>query len=77
MIIDYVNARLAEGASVSTVRLEMAAIRGLFDFMIKVGAYDVVLNPAKNVNVRKPKSRALETADPQKKCCVAGVIDIP
>jgi len=54
-IIDYVQSRLAEGAAVSTVRLEMAAIRGLFDFMISMGAYDVMLNPAKNVKVNAPK----------------------
>jgi len=50
-IIDFVQSRLAEGAAVSTVRLEMAAIRGLFDFMIAMGAYDLMLNPAKNVKV--------------------------
>ena len=59
VIIDYVQARLAEGASVSTVRLEMAAIRGLFDFMIAMGAYDVMLNPAAKVKVTKPKDRIL------------------
>ena len=58
VIIDYVNARLAEGASVSTVRLEMAAIRGLFEYMIAMGAYDVMLNPAMNIRVKKPKADA-------------------
>jgi site-specific recombinase XerD len=53
VIIDYVQARLAEGASVSTVRLEMAAVRGLFAFMISMGAVDVMFNPAKNVKVGK------------------------
>src|SRR5215469_13237730 len=55
VVIDFVQSRLAEGAAVSTVRLEMAAIRGLFDFMISMGAYDVMLNPAKNVKVNAPK----------------------
>jgi site-specific recombinase XerD len=55
VIIDYVQARLAEGASVSTVRLEMAAVRGLFAYMISMGAVDVMFNPAKNVQVNKAK----------------------
>lgn len=53
VIIDYVQARLAEGASVSTVRLEMAAVRGLFAYMISMGAVDVMFNPAANVKVRR------------------------
>jgi len=53
-IIDYVQSRLAEGASVATVRLEMSAIRGLFQFMLDMGASDALLNPAKNVKVRNP-----------------------
>jgi site-specific recombinase XerD len=59
VIIDYVQARLAEGASVSTVRLEMAAVRGLFAFMISMGAVDMMFNPAANVKVTKPKDRIL------------------
>jgi site-specific recombinase XerD len=55
VIIDYVQARLVEGASVSTVRLEMAAVRGLFAYMISMGAVDVMFNPAKNVQVKKAK----------------------
>jgi site-specific recombinase XerD len=53
VIIDYVQARLVEGASVSTVRLEMAAVRGLFAYMIQMGAVDVMFNPAANVRVPK------------------------
>jgi site-specific recombinase XerD len=48
-INDYVESRLEEGASVSTVRLEMSAIRGLFQFALDMGAFDVMVNPAKNV----------------------------
>lgn len=50
-INDYVESRLAEGASVSTVRLEMSAVRGLFQFASDMGASDVMFNPAKNVRV--------------------------
>ena len=57
VIIDYVQARLAEGASVSTVRLEMSAVRGLFQFMIRMGAVDVMFNPAANVRIKKPQDR--------------------
>jgi site-specific recombinase XerC len=55
VIIDYVHARLAEGANVSTVRLETAAIRGFFAYMIQMGAVDVMFNPARNVKVRQSK----------------------
>src|SRR5207245_409002 len=42
VINDYVQERLSEGASVATVRLEMSAIRGLFQFMLDMGAADVM-----------------------------------
>jgi site-specific recombinase XerD len=59
VINDYVEERLAEGASVATVRLELSAIRGLFQFALDMRASDVMFNPAKNVRVRrqsKPES---------------------
>ena len=59
-INDYVEARLKEGASVSTVRLELSAIRGLFQFMLDMGAPDVMFNPARNVKVRQSKSGSPE-----------------
>jgi hypothetical protein len=37
--------RLAEGASVATVRLELSAVRGLFQFMLDMRAADVMFNP--------------------------------
>jgi len=52
----YVESRLAEGASVATVRLELSAIRGLFQFALDMGAVDVMFNSAKNVKVRKPRN---------------------
>lgn len=54
VINDYVETRLAEGASVATVRLELSAVRGLFQFMLDMRAADVMFNPAKGVKVRKP-----------------------
>ena len=62
IINDYVESRLAEGASVATVRLEMSAIRGLFQFALDMGAADVMFNPAKNVKVRKVASRSADSA---------------
>ena len=58
VINDYVETRLGEGASVATVRLELSAVRGLFQFMLDMGAADVMFNPAKGVKVktRKPAS---------------------
>src|SRR5215469_3120571 len=52
-IMDYVVRRLEEGAAVSTVRLELSAIRALFDFMEKCDAPDVLYNPAANVKIPK------------------------
>jgi len=59
-IIDYVETRLKEGASVATVRLELSAIRGLFQFMLDMGAADVFFNPARNVKVRQSKRGSVE-----------------
>jgi site-specific recombinase XerC len=55
VINTYVETRLAEGASVATVRLELSAIRGLFQFMLDMGAADVMFNPAKGVKVRQDR----------------------
>ena len=60
VINDYVETRLKEGASVATVRLELSAIRGLFQFMLDMGAPDVMFNPARNVKVRQSKSGSVE-----------------
>ncbi len=60
VINDYVEARLLEGASVATLRLELSAIRGLFQFMMDMNAPDVFFNPARNVKVRQSKSGSVE-----------------
>jgi hypothetical protein len=56
VINSYVETRLTEGASVATVRLEISAVRGLFEFALDMGAADVMFNPAKGVKVRQSKS---------------------
>lgn len=61
LIHDYVQSRLAEGAAVSTVRLELSAIRGLFQFMIDMNALGVFLNPARGVRVPKPLKRSTKS----------------
>ena len=55
VINSYVETRLSEGASVATVRLELSAVRGLFQFALDMGAADVMFNPARGVKVKKPK----------------------
>lgn len=45
--------------SISTARLEMAAIRGLFAYMIRMDAVDVIFNPAANVKIKRPEGRVL------------------
>ena len=57
LINDYVETRLGECASVATVRLELSAIRGLFQFMADMGAVDVMFNPAKGVKVKKRREK--------------------
>ena len=62
VINNYVETRLAEGASVATVRLEISAVRGLFQFGMDMGASDLMFNPAKNVRGKQPKSGSPEAA---------------
>ena len=64
-INQYVETRLAESASVATVRLEMSAVRGLFQFMLDMGAADAFFNPARGVKVRK-SNRGLTGANQNK-----------
>lgn len=66
VINSYVESRLAEGASVATVRLELSAIRGLFQFALDMGAVDVMLNPAKNVKMKTTKTPSRASAVPLK-----------
>jgi site-specific recombinase XerD len=54
-INEYVETRLGERASAATVRVELSAIRGLFQFMLDMGASDVMFNPAKGVKVKTRK----------------------
>jgi site-specific recombinase XerD len=58
VINDYVESRFAEGASVATVRLELSAIRGLFQFMLDMAVGDVMFNPARGVKVRRSNSKS-------------------
>jgi site-specific recombinase XerD len=62
VINSYVETRLAEGASVATVRLEISAVRGLFQFAMDMGAADVFFNAAKGVKVRQSKNGSSEAA---------------
>ena len=75
MINDYVESRLAEGASVATVRLELSAVRGLFQFALDMKAADVMFNPAKNVELEKPKgNQAANRADVNKLASAFGEV---
>lgn len=58
-IIDWVNARLAEGASVATVRTEMAAIRSFFQFCVDM--QQAMVNPARGVKVPNSRKSPLST----------------
>ena len=62
-IYDYVETRLGEGASVATVRLELSSIRGLFRFMMDIGAADLMFNPVIGVRVQK-RSKGKSTTGP-------------
>ena len=61
VINSYVESRLAESASFATVRLEMSAVRGLFQLMLDMGAVDVMFNPAKGVKVKAAEKRKTPT----------------
>lgn len=54
-INDYNQSRLVEGAAISTVRLELSAIKSFWLFMEKLEA--VFLNPTTGVKVKKPSLR--------------------
>jgi Phage integrase, N-terminal SAM-like domain len=56
-INDYIQTRLAEGAAISTVRLEISAIRAFWNFMEEMGV--LLLNPTKGVRVPN-KNRSQE-----------------
>lgn len=50
-IIDWVNARLAEGASLATIRTELAAVRSFFQFCVDMKV--AMINPAKGIKVTR------------------------
>src|SRR5579871_2441989 len=63
-INQYVVDRLAEGASIATVRVELSAILAFFQFMLDMQAADVLLNPARGVKVpRKSPQRYFDKPD--------------
>lgn len=59
-IIDWVNARLAEGASVATVRTELAAVRSFFQFCVDMQV--AIINPARGVKVPNTQKSQLSDA---------------
>jgi len=59
-IIDWVNARLAEGASVATIRTELAAIRSFFQFCVDM--QQAMINPARGVKVPNTQKSQLSNA---------------
>jgi site-specific recombinase XerC len=58
VINDYVETRLAEGAGIATVRLELSAIRSFWAFMERMEAFGVYFNPANGVQVKRAERKS-------------------
>jgi hypothetical protein len=58
VIVDYVQTRFAEGASIGTIRVELSAIRCFWKFMGDVEAFGVFFNVATGVKVQSRKDRS-------------------
>jgi site-specific recombinase XerD len=54
----YKAQRLQEGASATTVNIELSILRGFWRWMLEMGADGAMLNPALGVRVRVAKSQA-------------------
>jgi hypothetical protein len=64
VVNDYVQTRLAEGASVATIRVELSAIRGFWKFMGDVEAFGVFFNVAAGLKVRNRKDHGKIDSEP-------------
>ena len=53
----YKAARLKEGASDTTVNLELSVLRGFWRWMLRMDAPGVLFNPVSGVRVKEPKKR--------------------
>lgn len=53
----YKQARLKEGASPSTVNIELSILRGFWRFMLRMEAPGVMLNPVRGVRVKMPSKK--------------------
>src|SRR5262249_1336405 len=54
---DYKQVRLKEGASPTTLNIELSVLRGFWRFLLRMDAEGVMLNPAKGVRVRKESKK--------------------
>ncbi|PWT91840.1 MAG: hypothetical protein C5B55_07440 [Blastocatellia bacterium] len=57
---DYKEQRLKEGASPTTVNIELSILRGFWKWMLRMGADGVLFNPAKGVRVKRPIKQSLK-----------------
>ncbi len=64
----YKAQRLQEGASATTVNIELSILRGFWRWMLEMGADGVMFNPALGVRVKVPK-------DVQRKMASRGVLE--
>lgn len=53
---DYRDFRLKEGASPTTVAMELSVLRGFWRWMLRMEADGVLLNPVLGVRVKKPSN---------------------
>jgi site-specific recombinase XerC len=48
---------LREGASATTINIELSILRGFWRFMLRIDAPDVMINPGRGVRVKKESKK--------------------
>jgi site-specific recombinase XerD len=57
---DYKQARLKDGASATTINIELSILRGFWRWMLRMNADGVMINPARGVRVPIPSKKKAE-----------------
>ena len=61
---DYKQARLKEGASGTTINIELSVLRGFWRFMLRMDAPGIMFNPVVGVKVKTTKTSLEKTRKP-------------
>jgi hypothetical protein len=64
---DYKKARLKEGASGTTINIELSILRGFWRFMLKMDSPGVMVNPVRDVRVKVPSKKHKQVKQPSER----------